>query len=192
MTLSVWIDDGSSIPSSKTLKQRLWMRWGRWLASRQLGVEIGKSCRVHPEARINPRGGILKIGESTSISAGAIIQGQVDIGSNSSVQAYAILVGYGEPGSITIGNGVRIAPQAMLIAANHVFSDSKTPIYLQGMEPMPIVIEDDVWLGGRVIVTAGVRIGRGCVVGAGSVVTKNLPPWSVAVGAPARIIRYRK
>jgi acetyltransferase-like isoleucine patch superfamily enzyme len=192
MTLSICIDGGISMPQATTWRQRLWLRWGRYLAARHAGVSLDPSCRVHPEARIHPRGGRLSIGARSSIAPGAVVQGQVCIGSDSSVQNASILVAYGEAGSITIGNGVRIAPQVMMIAANHVFTDVDRPIHQQGLEPAPIVIEDDVWLAGKVMVTAGVRIGRGCVVGAGAVVTKDLPPWSVAVGVPARVIRSRR
>jgi acetyltransferase-like isoleucine patch superfamily enzyme len=103
------------------------------------------------------------------------------------------LVGYGtrpEDG-VVVGDGVRIAPHAMLIAADHVFDDPHTPIRQQGLRPQPIVIEDDVWIAGRVTITAGVRVGRGSVLGAGAVVTTDIPPYSVAVGVPARVIRSR-
>jgi acetyltransferase-like isoleucine patch superfamily enzyme len=95
-------------------------------------------------------------------------------------------------GSITIGNGVHIAPHVIIFAANHIFADTDIPIYKQGTEKAPIVIEDDVWVASNVVITAGVRIGRGSVIGAGAVVTKDIPPWSVAVGVPARVIRTRK
>lgn len=192
MTLSILIDGGISMPEAKTWRQRLWLRWGRYLATRHAGVTLDPTSRVHPEARINPRGGRLSIGARSTIAPGAVVQGQVSIGDDSSVQAYSILVGSPNGGAITIGNGVRIAPQVMMIAANHVFADPDTPIHKQGVEPGPITIEDDVWIAGKVMITAGVRIGRGCVVGAGAVVTKDLPPWSVAVGIPARVIRSRR
>lgn len=192
MSLDVFMDDGASMPEARTWRQRLWLRWGRYLAGRHAGVTLDPTCRVHPAARINPRGGRLAIGARSTVAAGAVVQGQVRIGADSSVQTGSILVAYGEAGAISIGDGVRIAPQVMLIAANHVFASTETPIHRQGLEPAPIVIEDDVWLAGKVMVTAGVRIGRGCVVGAGAVVTKDLPPWSVAVGVPARAVRSRR
>lgn len=192
MTLSILIDGGCNMPEAKSWRQRLWLRWGRFLAARHRGVELAPDCRIHPEARINPRGGRLVIGARSSVAPRAVIQGQVAIGADSSVQIDSILVGYGEQGAITIGDGVRIAPQVMMIAANHVFTDPDTPIHRQGMAAAPIVIEDDVWVAGKVMITAGVRIGRGCVIGAGAVVTKDLPPWSIAVGAPARVIKTRR
>ncbi len=129
------------------------------------------------------------------IAIGVLLQGNVTIGRNCSIQAYSNIVGYGTPdspgGLIAIGNDVRIASHAILIAGNHRFADPDKPIRMQGVEFAPITIEDDVWIAGRVNITAGVTIGRGSVIGGGSVVTKDIPPYSVAVGVPARVIRRR-
>src|SRR5690606_21616381 len=95
-------------------------------------------------------------------------------------------------GRIQIGNHVRIAPHVMMIAGNHVFRDTTRPITTQGLEHAPIVVEDDVWIAGRVTITAGVTIGRGSVIAAGAVVTRDIPPFSVAAGVPARVIRSRQ
>jgi acetyltransferase-like isoleucine patch superfamily enzyme len=75
---------------------------------------------------------------------------------------------------------------------NHVFSDPDQTIMSQGLETKGIVIEDDCWLGTGVRVMDGVTIGKGCVIGAGAVVTKDIPPYSVAVGVPARVISQRQ
>src|SRR5690606_15263855 len=113
-----------------------------------------------------------------------------------SVQTGTILIGYGsrtEPtGPIRIGNHVRIAPFVQMIAADHRFADTDRPIASQGLEHKPITIEDDVWVGGRVIVTAGVTVGRGSILAAGAVVTRDVPPYSIVGGVPARLIRSRK
>ena len=79
----------------------------------------------------------------------------------------------------------------MLIAADHVFADPDKPIRLQGMKPGSIIIEDDVWVAGGAHINAGVTIGRGSIIGAGAVVTKDIPPMSVAVGVPAKVIKKR-
>ncbi len=138
----------------------------------------------------------MHFGEHCTIAAGAIVQGNVHMGDHCSIQAYSIVIGSGKrenpTGQIRIGNYVRIAPHVMMIATNHVFADPDRPIHGQGMKDEPITIEDDVWVGGRVTITAGVTIGRGCVIGAGAVVTRDVPPYSIAAGVPARVIGSRK
>ncbi len=72
---------------------------------------------------------------------------------------------------------------------NHNYKDPSTPIYLQGETVSEITVEDDCWIGANVVITAGVKIGKHSVVAAGAVVTKSIPPYSVAVGNPARVIK---
>ncbi len=94
--------------------------------------------------------------------------------------------------NLRIGHNVVIAAQCSFISAQHVFSDVSRPIHEQGLTTKgDIVIEDDVWLGTGVKVMDGVRIGQGAVIGANAVVTKDISPYSVAVGMPARVIRKR-
>jgi acetyltransferase-like isoleucine patch superfamily enzyme len=180
---------------AKNWRERLLYWCGRRLAQRHGNVTIPTSCRIHPGAKINPRQGTITFGENCLVGDGAIIQGNVQFGDNCSVQPYTILTGYGtvqDPsGLISIGNGVRIASHGMMIAANHNFSDVDKTIHSQGLTHAPITIEDDVWIGGRVNVTAGITISHGCVIGGGSVVTKSIPPMSIAVGAPAKVIKTR-
>jgi acetyltransferase-like isoleucine patch superfamily enzyme len=95
-------------------------------------------------------------------------------------------------GGITIGSNVIIGPYCVIHSANHIFADTTIPINKQGFEKLPVKIEDDCWLGAKVIVLPGVTIGKGCVIGAGSVVTHDIPEYSVAVGNPAKVIRSRK
>ena len=196
MSLWTWLTGGMSMPQDRTLGQRLALYFGRRLAIRHRGVTAHPTCRLSPQAHIHPRNGALSIGAHTTVALGAVVQGNVTLGDHASVQAYTVLVGYGTPehptGQIRIGNDVRIAPHVMMIAANHVFDDPDRPIREQGLDRGPIVIEDDVWIGGRVNVTAGVTIGRGSVIGAGAVVTRDIPPYSVAVGVPAKVIKSRR
>lgn len=171
-------------------------RWlGRRLALRHANVRLAADAVISPGALLDPRGGVIDIGARSAISTGAIIQGGVRLGADCSVQNYTMLVGYGNAdspdGLIWIGDGVRIAAHGMMIAGNHRFDDPDRPIRQQGIKAAPIRIEDDVWIGGRVNIMAGVTIGRGSVIGAGSVVTKDIPPGSVAVGIPARVVKRR-
>ncbi len=192
MSFSILIDGGLSIVQGGNLRRSLWLRWGRYLANRHAGVHVDRSSLIHPEARINPRGGKLTIGARSQVAPGACVQGEVAIGQDCTIQAYSILVGVPNSGGITIGNGVRIAPHVMIFAANHNFDDTNIPIFKQGVTSAPITIEDDVWIAGKVMITAGVHIGHGSIIGAGAVVTKDIPPWSVAVGVPAKVIKTRK
>ncbi len=196
--MSLWtlLDDGSTLLQRKTLGQRINLWVGYWLAARHREVSIDRSCMISPDARICPRQGKIVIGAETQVALGAAIQGNVSIGHHSSVQAYTSLIGYGkagEPqGQITIGSYVRIAPYVFILAANHRFADPDRPIHHQGLEFAPVTIEDDVWIGAHVVVVAGTTIGQGSVIGAGAVVTKDIPSYSIAVGVPAKVIRSRR
>jgi acetyltransferase-like isoleucine patch superfamily enzyme len=92
---------------------------------------------------------------------------------------------------IKIGDDVSIGPFCTIICFDHTFSDRSKPIRQQGYTGGKIVIEDDVWIGSHVVITKNVTIGRGSVIGAGSVVTHDIPAYSVAAGVPARVIRMR-
>jgi len=95
------------------------------------------------------------------------------------------------PGDIKIGKHCMIAAHSGIYANNHNFADPMRPIKSQGVTRKGIVIEDDCWLGHKVTVLDGVTIGQGSVIGAGAVVNKDIPPFSVAVGIPARVIKNR-
>lgn len=115
--------------------------------------------------------------------------GSVTIGSYSSLQPRCQLSAY--KGSILIGQDVQVAPNCAFYPYDHGLSMGelirKQPLQTKG----GIVIEDNVWLGVAVTVLDGVRIGKGAVIGAGSVVTKNIPDNSIAVGAPAHVVKMR-
>lgn len=95
---------------------------------------------------------------------------------------------------VVIGNDVLIASYVSIISADHEFSDSMKTIESQGerIEKKPIVIGDDVWIGTKSIILKRVRIGKGAIVGAGAVVTKDVPEYAVVAGNPAKIIKFRK
>lgn len=127
-------------------------------------------------------------GKNVNIEQGARFSSAVRLGDNSGIGINARVEAH-----VTIGNDVMMGPDCMLFTANHAFSDLSVPMRLQGHEaPRPIVIEDDVWIGARVIILPGVRVGRGSIIGAGSVVTADVPPYSIVGGNPARLIRSRK
>lgn len=117
----------------------------------------------------------------------------IHVGNNVSLGVRPVLIA--ALSKIRIGNHVMFGPEVIVIGGGHNISvpghfmiqvHEKT-----GNEDLGVVIEDDVWIGARAAILRGVRIGRGVVVGAGSVVTKSVPPYAIVAGNPARIIRFR-
>jgi len=92
-------------------------------------------------------------------------------------------------GPIQIGNDVRLAQNVVLSGLNHNYTEIDSPIHKQGVSTKQIVIEDESWIGANVVVVPGVTIGKHSIVAAGSVVTKNVPAYSVAGGNPARLLK---
>ena len=92
---------------------------------------------------------------------------------------------------VTLGNDVMLGPNVVINDSNHQFIDRDTPITKQGHTAKEIVIEDDVWIASNSVILKGVHIGKGAVVAAGSVVTKDVPPYAVVAGVPARRIKNR-
>ena len=122
----------------------------------------------------------VKIFEPSSVTIGD------DVGIN-----IGVIIDPMEGGRIEIGNSIGIGPYCVLRSADHGFADPNISFRKQPHVGGTIVIEDDVWLGSHVVVTRNVRIGRGSVIGAHSVVTKDIPPYSVAMGVPARVVKSR-
>jgi acetyltransferase-like isoleucine patch superfamily enzyme len=94
-------------------------------------------------------------------------------------------------GGITIGARVGVGPGVKVLTSQHAEAGRETPVLFSPIEAAPVVIEDDADVGVGAIVLPGVTIGRGAIVGAGAVVTRDLPAYAVAVGSPARVLRYR-
>jgi len=92
-------------------------------------------------------------------------------------------------GPVTIGNHVNLAQGITVTALNHNFSEKDQRIDEQGVSTNPVIIEDDIWIGANAVILPGVTIGYHSVIAAGAVVTKNIPPHSLAAGVPAKIIK---
>lgn len=96
-------------------------------------------------------------------------------------------------GPLSIGNCVMMGPEVIILTSIHNFDDVTVPMCKQSnSEKKKVTIGNDVWIGTRVIIMSGVTIGNGCIVGAGAVVTKDVPDYAIVGGVPAKIIRYRK
>lgn len=100
-------------------------------------------------------------------------------------------VTFSTPYGMKVGNFVMIGPYSLFASMSHGFEDWKKPMIFQPTAEKPIVIEDDVWIGANVTILGGVTVGRGAVIAAGSVVTKDVEPYAIVGGVPAKLIRFR-
>ncbi|KWH59684.1 acyltransferase [Burkholderia sp. AU39826] len=132
---------------------------------------LGRFCQV-------------KIGRDSSIAMGCFVTGyHISIGDNTVINRYTYLDGRVP---LTIGNNVNISHYTLIQTLTH---DPQNPDFVCLCKP--VVIEDHVWIGARAIISPGVRIGEGAVVGAGSVVTRDVEPYTIVAGNPARFIKER-
>jgi acetyltransferase-like isoleucine patch superfamily enzyme len=165
-----------------------------YLKWRLLGLRVPPLGRQIPRiwrgARIvNPSR--VRLGECTQLRSYAVVRGvpgKIEIGNHTGVGNYAIV---NAVESISIGERVMIAAGCHITDANHDLVGTGSMQSLKRKSD-PVVIEDDVWLGAHAVVTAGVRIGRGAVVGAGAVVTHSVAPFEIVAGVPARPIGRRE
>jgi maltose O-acetyltransferase len=93
--------------------------------------------------------------------------------------------------SVVLGDNILIGPELIIFTSDHVFNDKNKLIVDQGYSTAPVTIEDDVYIGARVIILPGVKISKGAVVGAGAIVNKDIPEYAIAVGTPAKVVSYR-
>ncbi len=110
------------------------------------------------------------------------------VGNHSAIGAHSYI---GCSGKIVIGSNVMFGPKCSVFAENHVFGDTSKTIQSQGVKQKGIIIEDDCWIGSNVIILDGVHIGRGCVIAAGSLITKDVPPGTVLMNKRNIVSRER-
>jgi acetyltransferase-like isoleucine patch superfamily enzyme len=164
----------------------------RWQVPRSvvLGrrVMVGQGCFVDAHSLTSR----IELQDDVWLSQGCFLvvgrNATILIGPRSYVGHRCLFYGHG---GIQVGQDVLMANDVQLICGNHTFARRDLPIRAQPTEERPIVIEDDVWLGASAIVLGGVTVGQGSVVAAGAVVTRSLPPYSVARGVPAQIVGAR-
>jgi maltose O-acetyltransferase len=93
---------------------------------------------------------------------------------------------------LQLGDDVVMGPDVVIMSSSHAFDSVDLPVNQQGGRPRrPVTIGNDVWIGTRVIILPGIQIGNHAIIGAGSVVTKNVPPLAIVAGNPAKVIRFR-
>lgn len=148
----------------------------------------GRLSVIHHSVRMDtPPYRKFRLGDYSVIESFACINnavGDIIIGDYTRVGLHNTVIG-----PVTIGSHVNLAQGITVTALNHNFTDSEKRIDEQGVSTMPIVIEDDVWIGANAVVLPGVRIGTHSVVAAGAVVTKDVPPHSIVAGVPAKVIK---
>jgi len=164
-----------------------------WTIETHYNVLVDKPVIIASSAKIDIiMGGSIHIGRDTQILDGVLILtygGHIKIGTNCNINPYTVIYGHG---NTTIGNNVLIAGGCMIIPSNHNFHDVEEQIIKQGCTSKGIQIEDNVWIGHGCSILDNVTIGEGAIIAAGSVVNKSIPPFSIAAGVPAKIIRNRK
>ena len=198
--LSVWLVRGTVrrifFKSSKGI-----LLIGKRVTIRQAHhLTVGKSFIAQDNCEINclSKNGVV-FGDKVTVGSFAIIRptnlygGEpgvgLKMGNNSSIGPYSYI---GCSGYIEIGDNVMISPRVSIYSENHNFDDIHLPMIEQGVTRSFVKIEDDCWIAANSIILAGVTVGKGAVVAAGSVVTKDVPPFSVVAGNPAKVVKARK
>lgn len=148
----------------------------------------GKHSVIHHSARMDtPPYRLFSLGDYSVIESFACINnavGDVIIGDHTRIGLHNTIIG-----PVDIGSHVNLAQGITVTALNHNFSDTDKRIDEQGVSTTPVTIEDDVWVGANAVILPGVTIGNHCVVAAGAVVTKDVPPHSLVAGVPAKVIK---
>ena len=165
-------------------RPRIWVRWfvNPFMHKKGKGSCLRRRTRmdVVPWNKFE-LGSQSTIEDFTAVNNGV---GDVTIGDRTRVGLSNTLIG-----PVRIGNDVRLAQNVVLSGLNHNYADPNTPIHLQGVSTKPIVIEDESWIGANAVIVPGVTIGKHSIVAAGSVVTRDVPPYAVVGGNPAKLIK---
>lgn len=152
--------------------------------------KYGEHCSLQTGVKILGKTCIL-LGNRVAIRSNVLIggDGKLSVGNNTCINAYTMITCTLD---VVIGNNVMIAPYVTIIDVDHNFSNCEIPICNQGYVSKKIIINDDVWIGVKSTILKGVTIGKGAIIGANSVVTKDVPDYNIVAGCPARIIMNRK
>jgi acetyltransferase-like isoleucine patch superfamily enzyme len=148
----------------------------------------GKHSVIHRSTRMDtPPYRKFSLGDYSVVESFACINnavGDVMIGDHTRIGLHNTIIG-----PVEIGSHVNLAQGITVTALNHNFGDTEKRIDEQGVSTKPVTIEDDVWVGANAVILPGVTIGNHCVVAAGAVVTKDVPPHSLVAGVPAKVIK---
>jgi acetyltransferase-like isoleucine patch superfamily enzyme len=192
------LEDGARlvIAAAKSLPRSLRSRLGRRRARRRL-LSQGDGVRIHPTVDIRSPERLV-VGPQAFVDCGVVLhcggmdwsppEGGILIGARSYIGPNSVLFG---AGGIEIGDSALISPSVVITSHQHTFARSDVDIREQPLEFGRVVIERDVWIGANATVLPGVRVGEGSIVGAGAVVTRDVPPRTVVLGVPAEVARER-
>lgn len=171
----------------KKIERRFYL-WFYYAIARKMPVSYGRGGKAAKKLRAISAGKFLQyVGSDVNIEKGAMITSLMKIGDRSGVGINATM-----HGTVIIGKDVMMGPECIVYTRNHAHDRTEIPMRQQGFEQeKPVIIDDDVWIGGRVTILPGVHIGKGSIVGAGAVVTKDVPEYAIVGGNPAKIIKYR-
>lgn len=151
-------------------------------------IKRGKKSVIYKSVRLDlPPINKFKLGKYSVIESFSCLNnavGDITIGDYTRIGISNIVIG-----PVNIGNHVIIAQNVVISALNHNYEDITQPIDKQGVNTQAIKIEDEVWIGANSVVLQGVNIGKHSIIGAGSTVTKDIPPYSLCIGSPAKIIK---
>nr|WP_299488078.1 acyltransferase [uncultured Allomuricauda sp.] len=165
-------------------RPRLWVKWfvNPFYHKKGKGATICKRTRMD----VLPWN-TFELGENSTIEDFSTVNngvGAIKIGSRARVGLGNTLIG-----PVTLKDDVRLAQNVVLSGLNHNYEDISLPIHAQGVSTAEIVVGEETWIGANSTILAGVTIGKHCIVAGGSVVTKDVPDYSVAVGNPARVMK---
>ncbi len=171
------------IPTGQA-RPRLWVSWfvNPFIHKKHRSASIRANVRMD----VLPFNAFT-LGAHSTIESFSVVNngvGDVSIGEHCTVGIGSVVIG-----PVTIGSDVIIAQHVVMSGLNHVYEDVTLPIHRQPVTTRPIVIEEECWIGANAVITAGVTIGKHSVVAGGSVVTKDVPPYSVVGGNPARVLK---
>jgi len=158
-------------------------------------IRLGRQVYLDQSVYLHacPQG--ISIGDDTFVMHGSVLHvynfrnlpnAGIWIGRNSYIGECCVIRGQG---GVRIGDAVLLAPQVQVLAVNHLFDDPSCPVIQQGIAAKGIVVEDGAWIGAGAILLDGVRVGARAVVGAGAVVTRDVPSRTLSAGVPARVVR---
>ncbi len=188
-------DRWTELPAQRIEDEPWWLEYARDPSPERIAAHAELTARagyhVDPNSFValgaNVIADTFTLGARSTIASGCKIRGELTIGELTGLNPGVVTIG-----RVTIGSRVRIAAYVVLVGENHRFDDPDIPIMDQGITSVGVVVEDDVWIGANAVIVDGVTVGAHSVIAAGAVVTRDVEPFSVMAGVPARKIRDRR